>query len=413
MTKVSSSRRRLAVIGGGVIGLSTAWRAAARGFEVTVIDPRPGSGSSWVAGGMLAPVSEAWPGEDAALELGAASLRGWPDFAAELAAASGREPGLRTEGTVVVAADRADQTDLDRLADYLAHLGRKVDRLNGREVRGLEPSLGPAVRAGLSVPGDLAVDNRGLMAALRTACDRGGVRFLARRAMSVTETTDVRVSLAREDSGDQAPADAIPADSAPIDSTAADSITADQAVIAAGPWSTTLHERLRGALHPVKGEVLRLRARPGTLPPPRRTIRGRVRGRPVYLVPRDEDGLVVGATQYEAGFDTAVTAGSVRDLLRDAEVLLPALAEYELIECAAGLRPATGDNLPIIGRLSAGLLAATGHHRNGFLLAPITSAAVVDLLLGRPTGEVVRAADPARLAAASVPALRDSEDPDR
>uniref|UniRef100_UPI000952D48C FAD-dependent oxidoreductase n=2 Tax=Actinoalloteichus TaxID=65496 RepID=UPI000952D48C len=445
---VRSNRGRLAVIGGGVIGLSTAWRAAARGLDVTVIDPRPGSGSSWVAGGMLAPVSEAWPGEDALLELGAASLRAWPDFAAELAASSGREPGLRTEGTVVVAADRADQTDLDRLAAYLAHLGREVDRLDGREMRRLEPALGPAVRAGLSVPGDLAVDNRMLLTALRAACDRGGVRFLAREAVSAASRPEDgaashpvdRAASRPEDGAASHPVDreasrpagraashpedraaSRPGDGAPsrpagdpgaasaggrvwlTGPDGAEPLDFDHVVIAAGPWSTGLHERLRGALHPVKGEVLRLRARPGTLPPPRRTVRGRVRGRPVYLVPRDEDGLVVGATQYEAGFDTAVTAGSVRDLLRDAEVLLPAIAEYELLECAAGLRPATADNLPLIGELAPGLLVAAGHHRNGFLLAPITADAVVDALLGLPTASVLSAADPARLRSASSP----------
>ncbi|AOS61255.1 glycine oxidase [Actinoalloteichus hymeniacidonis] len=397
MVGVRPNSQHIAVVGGGVIGLSIAWRAAAAGFAVTVLDPRPGSGASWVAGGMLAPVSEAWPGEDALLELGSASLRAWPAFAAELASAAGRNPGLRTEGTVVVAADRADQDDLERLANYLSHLDRAVDRLDARALRRLEPALGPAVRTGLAVPDDLAVDNRLLLTALRAACDRLAVRFLPRR---VTSVSGGRVW-------------SIPPDDRPADAVA-EVEDFDAVVIAAGPWSPLVDERLR-SVFPVKGEVLRLRARHGTLPPPTRTIRGRVRGRPVYLVPRDDGGLVVGATQYEAGFDDTVTAGSVRDLLRDAEVLLPALAEYELLECIAGLRPATPDNLPVIGVLEPGLLVATGHHRNGFLLTPITTEAVLDLLLDRPVTPAVRAADPARLDSptGSASVGPDSEEPQR
>src|SRR5207302_8293501 len=133
------------------------------------VDAAPGSGSSWVAAGMLAPVTEAWPGEEELLELGAESLRRWPAFAAELAEAAGQPAGLRTEGTVVVAAAAGDRAELDNLAGYLARLGREVDRLTARELRKLEPSIGADVRGGLSVPGDLAVDNRTLLAALRAA----------------------------------------------------------------------------------------------------------------------------------------------------------------------------------------------------------------------------------------------------
>src|SRR5215207_4914822 len=163
---------RVVVVGGGVIGLSCAWRLAAGGTAVVIVDADPASGASWVAGGMLAPVTEAWPGEERLLELGSASLARWPRFAAELSAAAGADAGLRTEGTVVAAVDSADRAELQALAEYLAHLGREVRQLTGRELRQLEPSLGPAVRGGLSVPGDLAVDNRALLAALLAALRR-------------------------------------------------------------------------------------------------------------------------------------------------------------------------------------------------------------------------------------------------
>ncbi|MGH3548941.1 MAG: FAD-dependent oxidoreductase, partial [Pseudonocardiaceae bacterium] len=161
-----------------------------------------------------------------------------------------------------------------------------------------------------------------------------------------------------------------------------------------------LHPVLRRAIRPVKGEILRLRRRAGVLAPPSRTIRAIVGGRRSYLVPRDGGRLVLGATQREVGFDTDVTAGAVRELLTDAEHVLPAIAEYTLQECAAGLRPASPDNLPVIGELEPGVLAATGHHRNGILLAPLTADAVLALLRGAPVPVDVAPATPARFTCA-------------
>jgi glycine oxidase len=374
---VSESRvERVAVVGGGVIGMSVAWRAAAAGYRVCLIDEAPRSGASWVAGGMLAPIAEAWPGEESLLELGAASLRLWPEFAERLASESGRPSGLRTEGTLVVGADSADRAELETLADYLKRLGWTVIRHSGRELRGLEPSLGPAVRGGLEVPGDLAVDNRVALAALRSAAEAAGAEFVTARAQHIGPGA---VSLSdRHD-----------------DDARSSTVDCDVVVIAAGARSGALHSTLRGRIRPVKGEILRVRSRGTALPPPRRTIRGPVHGRQVYLVPRD-DGLVIGATQYEVGFDTEVTVGGVRDLISDAERLVPGIAEYALAETSVGFRPSTEDNLPLLGWLEPGILAATGHHRNGFLLAPITADAVLGLLRGEPPPVEVKAADPSR-----------------
>jgi glycine oxidase len=367
----------LLVVGAGVIGLSCAWLAARSGRRVTVVDPAPASGASWVAGGMLAPVTEAWPGEEALLALGVESVRRWPAFAAELTAAAGRPAGLRTDGTVVAATGAGDRAELDALATHLARLGRPVERLTGRELRRLEPGLGPDVRGGLSVPDDLAVDNRVLLTALLAACANAGVTVVERAAGAVLDdgarVLGIRCTDGRE-------------------------IAADTVLVCAGAHSGGLHPALHGLVRPVKGEILRLAARPGAFPPPRRTVRALVDGRPVYLVPRDDGGLVLGATQAEIGFDTTVTVGGVRDLLRDAERILPGIAEYALVESAAGLRPGSPDNLPLVGALGPeGLVVATGHHRNGMLLAPVTADAVVALLAGRPVAEPVRAADPARL----------------
>ncbi len=368
---------QLIVVGGGVIGLSCAWRAAAAGMRVTLIDPAPGSGASWVAGGMLAPVTEAWPGEEALLELGLDSLARWLGFAAELGAAADADAGLRREGTVVAAGAAGDRDELRTLAEHLARLGREVEVLTGRELRRLEPAIGPDVRGGLSVPGDLAVDNRALLAALRAAAERAGVRMRRNEAREVREGGLVALADGQ-------------------------TVQGDEVLIAAGAYSGRLHPSLAGVIRPVKGEILRLAWRAGAVQPPRRTVRGLVDGRGVYAVPLPGDRLVVGATQAETGFETAVTVGGLRDLLRDTERVLPGIAEYAVVETSAGLRPGSPDNVPLVGRLADGVIVATGHHRNGLLLAPLTADAVLDLITdpARSSAPGLAAADPARFAPA-------------
>ncbi|WP_068154897.1 glycine oxidase ThiO [Rhodococcus phenolicus] len=344
----------VAVVGGGVIGLSIAWRAASAGWDVTVHDPAPGAGASWVAGGMLAPLSEGWPGEEHVLELGAASLARWPEFGDRLQRATGCDL-FTSAGSLTVALDAADAADLRTVAEWVQQQGHEMRILTRAEIRELEPSLGPRIRLGLLAPTELAVDNRVLVDAVRRACVDAGVRFVARPVGSLDE------------------------------------LRADRVVLAAGSASARLWPGL--PVRPVKGEILRLRARPGATPAPSRTIRGSVHGRPAYLVPRG-DGLVVGATQYEAD-DTQVTVAGVRDLIADAEALLPAIGEYELYEATAGLRPMSPDNLPLIGRLSERVVAATGHGRNGVLFTPITVDAVLAELADDPMAEA-KTADPQR-----------------
>ena len=334
----------LAVIGGGVIGLAVARRAAQDGWAVRMHRSTE-RGASWVAGGMLAPHSEGWPGEERLLQIGLASLQLWN---------SGFLDGLPTEvvtarGSLVVAVDRADAADLKTVADWLSAQGHPVTPTTS--ARDVEPLLAQGIRHGFVADTELAVDNRLVVDALAAHCDRLGVRW--------------------------APA---VADLAEVDD-------ADAVVIANGIDAPALWPGL--AVRPVKGEVLRLRWRRGCMPVPQRVIRARVHGRQVYLVPR-HDGVVVGATQYEHGRDTAPTVGGVRDLLDDACAVLPALGEYEFAECAAGLRPMTPDNLPIVGRLDERTLVATGHGRSGFLLAPWTAQAVAQELEALSEMEVMR-----------------------
>jgi glycine oxidase len=336
------------VVGGGVIGLSAAWRLGQHGVSVTVVDPAPGSGASHAAAGMLAPVTEVHYGEQRALALALAAAKAYPDFVAELQDISGVEIGYRDCGTLAVATDGDDRAVLDDLAAFQGRLGLDVESLTGRECREIEPMLAPGVRGGIRVAGDHQVDNRRLVAALLIAIERTGVAVRRSAANEVTSTC-VRLS----------------------DDT---SIEAATVVVAAGCWSSRLVDV---PVRPVKGQILRLHA-----PTPfiSTNVRALVHGSSIYVVPRRGGELVIGATMEEQGYDVTVTAGAVYELLRDAHTVLPGISELALVETYAGLRPGSPDNAPLVGRLDNAVVVATGHGRNGVLLAPVTADAVTGLV---------------------------------
>ncbi len=353
------------VVGGGAIGLSIAWRAAGAGLSVTVVDPAPASGTSRVAAGMLAPVTEAHYNEQAILRLNVDSAARYPEFVAELSEATGIDPGLSTVGTVLAAVDADDQRVAQELLAFHRSLDLPTQPLTTRELRTLEPFLTPNLRGGLLVETDHQVDPRRLLAALLAACRTAGVRFVEAPVRGVA-------------SGGQRATGVVLGDGTTLD--------AGQVVLAAGAWTGGLEGLPPGAfgqLRPVKGQLLRLQIPPALRPLLRHTVRGLVHGVSIYLVPRADGELVVGATVEEQGFDTTVTAGAVHDLLRDASELVPAIGELALVETCAGLRPATTDHGPLLGRAHLDhLVVATGHFRNGILLAPITADVIRDVLLG-------------------------------
>ena len=442
------------IVGGGVVGLSVAWRLAREGRPVTVVDPAPATGASHAAAGMLAPVSEVTYTEAPLLRLGLAALSRWPAFAAELAedaglpagevspaalargprsaasaplgahapkdpsgsggrgfASAGPDAGgrdsaggldLRAEGTLDVAFGSDDLAMLDELAAFMEKLDLPVERLTGRECRRLEPMLAPSVRGGLLAPGDAWVNPRRVTAALLTALERRSVPLVRARVSELVRTngavTGVRLAtptgapatglrLGGHHAGGP-PAAPHPAETGGRAGAGAgdaagradrsgragewadgDVLAADRVVLAAGAWSGELADV---PVRPVKGQIMRLRS-----PQPLLThcVRGTVHGSPVYLVPRGDGELVVGATQEELGFDTSVTAGGLYELLRDARELVPGVTELEVADVVAGLRPGTPDNLPVIGPArTPGLTYATGHHRGGVLMAPLTAA---------------------------------------
>jgi glycine oxidase len=322
------------VVGAGVIGLACAWRCAQHGLKTLVLERErePGTGASGVAAGMLAPVTEAEFGEERLLELNLAGASLWPAFAAEL----GIE--YNASGALAVAADRDDAEELRRLLSFQQSLGLDVRWATPRQCRRLEPRLSPRVRGGIVAPHEHQVEPRGVVRALVEAATAAGVEL--RCGVEVPDASE---------------------------------LDADHVVLAAGCWS--------GApVRPVKGQILRLRGGP--------LSKRLVRTPRCYVVSRPDGEVVVGATVEERGFDTTVTADAVFTLLEAAREVLPDVGELEFVEAAARLRPGTPDNAPLIGERD-GVIWATGHHRNGVLLAPITAAAVAAMVAGEsPPGTV-------------------------
>ncbi|AGL14473.1 glycine oxidase ThiO [Actinoplanes sp. N902-109] len=335
----------LTVVGGGIIGLSIAWRCVQRGLDVTVHDAGSDDGAWYAAAGMLAAAGETAFGQEALTELLAESARRWAGFAAELAEATGRPLGYDRTGALDVALTSDDLAEARRLWGYR----EKSVPHTASELRELEPALSPRIRGGAAIPDDHQADPRKTVAALRALL---GDRIVSRRVAV---------------------------------------LPAGRTVVAAGIGTAELTGL---PVRPVKGLVLRLRGEPGLL---RHVINGYVDGRHVYLVPRRDGEVIVGATQEERT-DFTVTAGAVLDLLRSAVDLVPDLAEHELTETVVRHRPATPDNAPLLGRWHDDVFVAAGHHRNGVLLAPITADLIAGLVADGRSDPLLAAFAPGRFA---------------
>jgi glycine oxidase len=351
------------VVGAGAVGLAVAWRAAQTGLRVTVLERagKAGAGTSSVAAGMLAPISETIATELPLMRLGLESVNIYPAFVEELRAATGMDPGYLRCGTLLAARDGDEAASLARELELRQSLGLTVHRLLASEARRLEPALAPTLRLALEIPDDHAIDPRKLTAALAQALTAAGGELRLGAPVNGVTTSGDRITGVRLDDGSE--------------------VAAGDVVVAAGPWSSALDGIPGGAtipVHPIKGQILRLHdpAGPGMLTRVLRMTGG-------YLVPRGDGRYVLGATMEERGFDTTVTGGGVYDLLRNAFELLPSVTELVIDELSAGLRPATPDNLPALGPGAIpGLHWAVGHYRHGILLTPITAELVVKALVG-------------------------------
>ena len=369
------------IVGAGVIGLACAWRAAQAGLRVRVLErDEPGSGASGVAAGMLAPVGEATWGEEDLLDAALASHAMWPEFAAELSDAG--SASLLRSGALHVALDADEAAELGRRFDLMRSLGLDAEWLTGRQCRELEPGLGPSAYAGTHAPHEAGVDPIAVVAALRKACEAAGAEVVSgAEAVSAIRDGDAIRGVVTADR---------------------DEHRAETTVLAAGAWSGSaawLPDEALPPVRPVKGQIATLRGPAGD------PVAGRiVVSERVYLVPRADGRLIAGATVEEMGFDTRVTVGGVFELLREAYRALPDVAELELERVVAGLRPGTPDNAPIVGAGALdGLVLATGHFRNGILLAPLTAEGVVALLQGESPPPELAVADPDRFVKGSDP----------
>ena len=355
------SKPNVAIIGAGVIGLAIAWRLAARGTPVRVFDRgAAGAGASHAAAGMLAACAEAEPGEEALVALGRESQARWPAFAAELLAASGIDVELRPEGTLLLALTADDQARLTHQLVFQQKLGLPLQWISAADTRRREPHLAGKLAGAVFSPEDTQVDNRKLVAALRVAAEAAGVRLSEYQPVRAISSRSGRVDGIILDDGTKVPADVV--------------------VLAAGAWTRSIEgveAKLRPPVRPIKGQMLALRMDPAA------PLLSHVVWAPgAYLVPRRDGRLLVGATVEEKGYDTSLTAGGILTLLEAAWRAVPAIEELPVDEMWVGHRPGSRDDAPILGAGPMdGLIYATGHHRNGILLAPITADAIARLVL--------------------------------
>jgi glycine oxidase len=413
------------VVGGGVIGLAVAWRARQRGLSVAVLERGAVGGecASAVAAGMLAPVSEVEFGEAGrrVLELGLRSARMWPAFAAELQETAGVEVGLRQSGTLLLARDTDEARELERQLAFRESLGLHATRLRPSAARELEPALAPTVRLALHAPEDHSVDPRLVLTALRRACELSGVQVREHAPVTRVELTMGRMGSHTPTNGltnantltePHTPAEDLTNADTPegfaharvtgVTLAGGERVHAGQVVLAPGAWAegiTGLPPYARVPVRPVKGQVLRLRDPDGP-----GLLRRVLRYEGGYLVPRGDGRYVLGATVEERGFEDRPTAGGVYELLRDAHELVPGVLELQIEELAVGFRPATPDAAPAVGPGAVtGLVWATGHHRNGILLTPLTAGLLAGVLTDATSGDEdsraqLRACDPVRFA---------------
>ncbi|HEX5452495.1 MAG TPA: glycine oxidase ThiO [Stellaceae bacterium] len=368
-------------MGAGVIGLGIAWRLAQAGCEVTVYDrDAAGHGASWAAAGMLAAAVESEPGEENLHALALESQRQWPGFARELELASGQSVDYRSDGTLVVALNRDDAAQLRHSYEFQKGLGLDLAWLSAAEAREREPHLKPGIAGAVWSPGDHQVENRLVGQALAEAARRAGAALVEHCAVREIVLANGRAAGVITERGRE-PADIV--------------------VLAAGAWSRELGGVPPAQLppvRPIKGQMLALQMDPAA--PLVRHVLWLPRGG--YLVPRNDGRLIVGGTVEERGFDPHLTAGGLFALIESAWRAVPAIEELPIAETWVGFRPGSRDDAPMLGPCGIDrLVVATGHHRNGILLTPITAAAVSAYILTGTLPAIARPLSPERFAAAA------------
>ncbi len=369
--KSSTHAADVIVIGGGLIGCSIAVRLAQGKLRVCVLDRGdPGEEASAAAAGMIAPQGETVE-PDAFFELCAASRDLFSGFVAEVEELSGQDVGYRRDGELLVAMDDPEVSELEKVYEAQSRQGLPIEKIAPEEIHHRVAGLSPAIRSGLFIPGDHWVDNQRLSAAVVAACRRLGVDILARHAV-----TKLNVQGGR--------AESVEAITSP-DPRGRAILAADRFVLAAGCWSAALADPLgiKLSMQPCRGQMIEFDA-PADLPLV-------VRAGHHYLVPRAGRRILAGTTAEYVGFDKAVTAEGLRSIIAGVERIAPFVQDLTFRRAWSGLRPDTADHYPILGLGEIpNLFFATGHFRNGILLAPITAQLISELILkgssSRPLG---------------------------
>ncbi len=360
--------KTIAIIGGGVIGLSIGWQLLRRGIKADIFERgEAGKSASWVSAGMLAPVSEAGFEEMDLLQLNLASIAQFPRFADELKEDTGIDIEFRTEGTMMIAVDRDQSENLRRLYEFRKKLELPVEWLTGSEAREREPELSPAIKSAVWIPNDYQVDNRKLIHALIDAIKKNDGALYEHTPVESIEISGEKLTGITVNSEHR---------------------SYDTVVIANGAWARAikgLPEHIRPPVRPVKGQILTLRMTDDF------TLRKVLRSPEAYFAPKRDGRLIIGATVEEKGFETYPTAGGIKDILESAWEAVPGIYDLPLEEINVGLRPTSRDNAPIISDTPvAGLYISTGHYRHGILLTPVTAYEMTDLIINGKPSELIQ-----------------------
>ena len=366
--------KEIIIIGGGVIGLGIGWQLTKSGVSVTIYDSgEAGRAASWAAAGMLAPLAEAHTEEPELLKLGCESLVLYPQWVSELESDAEMSVGFRDEGTHIVGLESDDTHQLKHLYQAQQQLGLSVNWLSGGEVREIESALSPRVSAAIQCESDYQVDNRLMVTALKSAYLRNGGVLHENNPIEKIHVENCQVQGIETREGFH---------------------RGDMVILSAGCWSSQIDgipDSIRPPVRPVKGQMMALQMEDGiSINSVIRTVRARY-PTDVYLVPRTDGRLIIGATSEEMGYDTRLTVGGMFELLRGAWEVVPGVYELPILESWAGLRPGSRDNAPILGKTPIeNLIYATGHYRNGILLSPITAYEISRLVLSDETSDVIK-----------------------
>jgi glycine oxidase len=368
----------LLIIGGGVIGLSIAWQAARRGVQVHLVERGDvGREAAHAAGGMLAPLAEA-DRDDPFLQLCRMSRALYQQFASELFETTGIDVEYRTEGTLFISLKKEDDEELESRYDWQRKAGIAIERLSADQIQMIEPALNPALRWGLRFPDDHQVNNRRLVKALHAAALVAGVEI-------TTQTTVL--DLLTVESGGRSKISGIVTDRGRFEGS--------RVILAAGCWSGQLHATT--PVFPVRGQMIAVEMPVPGLSQVVYSCRG-------YLVPRRDGSVIAGSTTEMVGYDRRITTGGLASIIANSAEIMPSFSSQPILETWAGLRPRVTDQLPVLGADPAvdGLFLATGHYRNGILLAPLTGQLMADLITGDNPGIDLTPFSPARLIASTV-----------